>query len=151
MITQQGIDLIKKHEGLRLRAYRCPAGVLTIGYGHAIKYGEDDLQKREITPKEAEEILLKDIANIEEELEKNKMLLESPKKDAVVSLIFNIGMNAFLRSKKHFRLKRGEYLMMATEWRGFSKYTDPKSGQKVTSRGLLNRREDELKLFFKAF
>lgn len=150
MITQQGIDLIKKHEGLRLRAYRCPAGVLTIGYGHAIKYGEDDLKRREITPKEAEEILLKDIESIEEELEKTKMFLESPKKDAVVSLIFNIGIGAFLRSKTHYRLKRGEYLMMATEWRGFSKYTDS-NGKKVTSRGLLNRREDELKLFFKAF
>jgi lysozyme len=32
-ISQVGIDLIKKHEGLRLRSYLCPAGVWTIGYG----------------------------------------------------------------------------------------------------------------------
>ena len=31
---QRGINLIKQHEGLRLEAYRCPAGVFTIGYGH---------------------------------------------------------------------------------------------------------------------
>ena len=33
-MTQQGLDLIKKYEGLRLEAYKCPAGVWTIGYGH---------------------------------------------------------------------------------------------------------------------
>ena len=33
-ISQNGIDLIKKYEGLRLEAYLCPAGVWTIGYGH---------------------------------------------------------------------------------------------------------------------
>ena len=33
-VSQKGIDLIKKFEGCRLEAYRCPAGVWTIGYGH---------------------------------------------------------------------------------------------------------------------
>ena len=29
-----GLDIIKKYEGLRLKAYLCPAGIPTIGYGH---------------------------------------------------------------------------------------------------------------------
>ena len=33
-ISQRGVDLIKRHEGLRLRAYRDAVGVITIGYGH---------------------------------------------------------------------------------------------------------------------
>jgi GH24 family phage-related lysozyme (muramidase) len=33
-INQNGIDLIKSFEGLFLKAYLCPAGILTIGYGH---------------------------------------------------------------------------------------------------------------------
>jgi len=55
-----------------------------------------------------------------------------------------------LRSQTYNKLKRGEYLAMAKEWREFNQYTNP-SGQKVVSRGLANRREDEIKLFFKAF
>jgi len=150
MLTKEGLDLIKKHEGLRLNAYKCPAGVTTIGYGHAIKYGEDHLRKAPITQEKAEEILKADIEEIEKALERNKMFLESPRKDAVVSLIFNIGINRFLRSQTYNKLKRGEYLAMAKEWREFNQYTNP-SGQKVVSRGLANRREDEIKLFFKAF
>jgi len=32
--SQSGVDLIKEYEGLRLESYYCPAGILTIGYGH---------------------------------------------------------------------------------------------------------------------
>ena len=33
-VSIDGINLIKKYEGCRLTAYKCPAGVWTIGYGH---------------------------------------------------------------------------------------------------------------------
>ncbi|MCD8134613.1 MAG: hypothetical protein LUH01_01140 [Parabacteroides gordonii] len=40
----KGINLIKEHEGLRLEAYRCPAGIYTIGYGHTagVRRGDCD-------------------------------------------------------------------------------------------------------------
>ena len=43
-ITNEGINLIKKFEGLRLEAYLCPAGVWTIGYGHTkgVKEGDNN-------------------------------------------------------------------------------------------------------------
>jgi lysozyme len=33
-ISQRGIDLIKRYEGVCLQAYRDAVGVVTIGYGH---------------------------------------------------------------------------------------------------------------------
>ena len=42
-ISQEGLALIKKFEGLELKAYNCAAGVLTIGYGHTAGVQEDDV------------------------------------------------------------------------------------------------------------
>ena len=50
-VSQKGIDLIKKYEGLRLEAYLCPAGVWTIGYGHTAGVGKG----MKITAEQAEE------------------------------------------------------------------------------------------------
>ena len=59
--SKYGINLIKKWESCRLTAYVCPAGVLTIGYGHT---GKDVKKGMTITKKKAEELLLKDIKNL---------------------------------------------------------------------------------------
>ena len=63
-VSQKGIDLIKKHEGCKLFAYRCPAGVVTIGYGHTkgVKMG------MAITQKQADSFL------IENRIKTNKAL-----------------------------------------------------------------------------
>ena len=41
-ISERGLALIKKHEGLRTEAYKCPAGIWTIGYGHTGKVKATD-------------------------------------------------------------------------------------------------------------
>ena len=56
--SQEGLALIKKFEGCRLKAYRCSANVLTIGYGHTGGVKEDD----NISQPEADELLKEDIA-----------------------------------------------------------------------------------------
>ena len=56
-INNSGIELIKKCEGCSLTAYRCPAGVLTIGYGHTANVKEGD----KITQKQADKYLLDDL------------------------------------------------------------------------------------------
>ena len=50
-ISQRDVDLIKRHEGLRLDAYRDAVGVVTIGYGHirALKRGAARSGRREVT------------------------------------------------------------------------------------------------------
>ncbi len=61
---QAGIDLIKKYEGCRLDAYKCPAGVWTIGYGHT-----GDVQPgQQITQAQADAILIVDLERFEKKV-----------------------------------------------------------------------------------
>ena len=87
--SQTGIDLIKKHEGCRLKAYKCAAGEWTIGYGHTkdVKPGEI------ITPAEAEELLKEDLAKCEDNVEKYRLEYNWTQNefDAMVSFAFNLG------------------------------------------------------------
>ena len=62
--SEKGLNLIKKYEGLRLKAYKCPAGKLTIGYGHTNNVRPDDV----ITEAQALELLLRDVLDCEGEL-----------------------------------------------------------------------------------
>ena len=61
-LSTPGLELIKKFEGMRLRAYVCPAGVWTIGYGHT---GSDVRDGLKITEEEAEALLRKDVGTYE--------------------------------------------------------------------------------------
>ena len=60
-ISKKGLDIIKKYEGLRLTAYKCPAGVWTIGYGHTKGVSNGMV----ITQAQADKFLLEDIVNAE--------------------------------------------------------------------------------------
>lgn len=85
-----GLALIKKYEGCRLTAYRCPAGVLTIGYGHT---GADVKTGMAITKEKAEELLKKDLSRFEKNVVKynDKYKWNQNQFDALVSFAFNIG------------------------------------------------------------
>ena len=61
-ISQEGLALIKKYEGCELEAYLCPAGVLTIGYGHIKNVKEGDT----ITQQEANDMLLHEMVEYED-------------------------------------------------------------------------------------
>ena len=56
-ISKNGVDLIKQFEGLKLNAYKCPAGIWTIGWGHT---GKDVFKGIKINEKEAQIFLLND-------------------------------------------------------------------------------------------
>ena len=85
--SQAGIDLIKEFEGCELKAYYCPAGILTIGYGHT---GPDVLLGMTITLEKAEALLVEDLHYFEHEVRK---LINVPFKqqefDAIVSFTYN--------------------------------------------------------------
>ena len=87
-ISKQGIDLIKQFEGCKLKAYLCPAGVWTIGYGHT----KGVYPGMVITQDLAEKFLIDDIWNFEREVES---LVHVPitqgQFDALVSFAFNVG------------------------------------------------------------
>lgn len=88
-ISQNGIDLIKKFEGCRLDAYKCPAGVWTIGYGHTA--GVTSGQK--ISPAQAEAYLRADIEKYEKKVEKyeSRYHWTQTEFDAMVSFAYNLG------------------------------------------------------------
>jgi len=93
--SQLCIDKIKAFEGLSLRAYRCPAGVLTIGYGNT------SMAKRypTITREQADLFLKADIANVEKALARlNLPQLTQYQWDAIVDFCFNLGVGNFAKS-----------------------------------------------------
>lgn len=88
-ISQKGIDLIKQFEGCRLTAYRCPAGVLTIGYGHTGNVAEGQT----ITAEYAETLLRSDLVKYELKVSKYEPQYNWNQNefDALVSFAYNIG------------------------------------------------------------
>lgn len=92
--SNQGKNLIKEAEGLRLDAYKCPAGVPTIGWGHTkgVKMGQH------ITVQQAEDLLVEDIAPIERLLNALKINFRQEQFNALVSWIFNLGTGNFKSS-----------------------------------------------------
>lgn len=138
-ISQKGINLIKTFEGCRLEAYKCPAGVWTIGYGHT---GADVSQGRKITKDEAERLFRQDLMihcnNVSKLV---KVPLTQNQFDALVSLEYNIGCGYFSNSTLLRLLNAKNYKGAAEQfavWR--------LSGGKV-SPGLVRRRKAEQELF----
>lgn len=86
---QAGLNLIKQFEGCRLTAYKCPAGVLTIGYGHTagVKAGQT------ITQTQADKMLVEDVERFEKNINKyyEKYRWSQNEFDALVSFAFNLG------------------------------------------------------------
>lgn len=98
------IDHIKRSEACSLRAYRCPAGVLTIGYGHTKGVKEGD----RITQRQADEFLKQDLAEFEAVANKCKHLSTQGRYDAVVDFIYNCGVGNWNSStlKKYIEANR---------------------------------------------
>lgn len=93
-ISDKGLQIIKDFEGCRLTAYKCPAGVWTIGYGHTGKVDGKAIGKgMTITEMEATELLKDDVARFEEAVEKynSKYKWNQNQFDALVSFAFNVG------------------------------------------------------------
>ena len=89
-ISSKGVSLIKSFEGCRLQAYKCPAGVWTIGYGHTAGVKERDT----ITQEQADEYLRNDLAKYEKSVMKYDGIYHfNPNQfDALVSFTYNCGV-----------------------------------------------------------
>lgn len=89
--SNDGINLIKQFEGLRLTAYRCPAGVLTIGYGHTGSICEGQIITEETADKYLRDDLIKFENHVNEINILNKYHFTQNEFDALVSFAFNVG------------------------------------------------------------
>ena len=135
-----GIELIKKYEGYVLKAYKCPSGVWTIGYGHTngVKSG------MQITKTQALDYLKQDLSTFENVVTNYvKVPLNQNQFDALVSFSFNCGTGALKTSTLLQKLNSSDYNGTANE---FLKWN--KSNGKVLN-GLVKRRQEEKELFLK--
>ena len=133
-----GLDLIKKFEGLELEAYQCAAGVWTIGYGHTKGVQPDDVWSE-------------DHANhmLEEELEEfesyiNDLVtcpLSQNQFDALVSWVYNLGPANLKASTLLKKLNAEDYSDVPNQIKRWNK-----AGGKVLE-GLIRRREAEALMF----
>jgi lysozyme len=137
--SEKGLDLIRKYEGLRLVAYVCPGGKLTIGYGHT---GPDVTMGKKIDEEEADALLLKDVQRFENAI--NGMVtvaLSQGMFDALISFSFNLGAGSLKSSTLLKKLNADDRKGAADE---FLKWNKAKG--KVLA-GLAARRESERELF----
>ncbi len=102
--------LIKKHEGLRLKPYRCSNQKLTIGYGR-------NLQDNGITLEEAETMLQHDIGTVIKEAQSLPFFasLNEPRKAVIVDMIFNLGFPRFGMFKKMIAAIEKEHWHIAAD------------------------------------
>lgn len=136
--SSKGLDLIRTSEGLRLKAYKCPAGVSTIGYGATM----DVKMGMEITRAEAEQMLCRDVSRFETYLtDLVKAPLTQGQWDALSSFIYNFGPTKFASSTLLKYLNAGLYDDAADQFQRWNK-----SAGKV-ERGLVLRRAAERALF----
>lgn len=135
-----GRELIKSFEGLRLKAYKCPAGKWTIGYGSTTGVREGD----EITEEEAEERLANSLQLYEAAVARAvDVPIRGYQFDALVSFVYNVGIRAFKGSTLLKKLNAGDDHGAAEEFLRW-KYING-----APSNGLLRRRKAERELFQK--
>ena len=92
--SEKAYSLIRQFEGLRLTAYRCPARIWTVGYGHT----SGVVPGMVITKEQAEAFLKKDIETAENIVNAECLNLRQCQFDAIVLFVFNVGGGNFRKS-----------------------------------------------------
>ena len=134
-IGNKGLDLIKSFEGCRLSAYKCPAGVWTIGYGHTQGVYEGMV----ITQAQADNMLREDVkyyANAVNQYQ-SRFNFNQEEFDSLTSFTYNCGVGSLQAVMSCCNTKKE----IAEECKLYNK------GGGVVLPGLVRRREEEYKLF----
>lgn len=138
--SKEAEDLIKQFEGCHLKAYKCPAGIWTIGWGTT----GPGIQEGLVISQHTADVMLKahiqDIALDLTDILK-PLVLRQHQFDALVSFIYNVGIGAFKKSTMLSLIKAGKMAQAALE---FDKWT--KAGGRPLE-GLVKRRKAEKTLF----
>lgn len=141
--SDNGLQLVRSAEGLRLEAYRDAVGVWTIGYGWTGLVNGVPVHAGMVITEDVTEALLRSGLS-QYETAVNRLVsvsLNQNQFDALVSLAYNIGAGAFERSTLLKKLNEGDFAGAAAE---FSRWN--KAGGKVLP-GLVARRDAEMALF----
>tara|TARA_B110000483_G_scaffold27715_1_gene33519 strand:+ start:453 stop:881 length:429 start_codon:yes stop_codon:yes gene_type:complete len=137
-ISKDGLQLIKDFEGLELSAYKCAAGVWTIGYGH-IKGVQEGMS---ISEARANEMLNEELTEYENYINKGVTVpLSQCQFDAMVSWVYNLGNGNLSSSTLLKVLNSGDYAGVPAQMLRWNK-----AGGKVLA-GLTRRRQAEADMF----
>jgi lysozyme len=154
-VSPKAIEMVKHHEGVRFKPYRCPARLYTVGVGH-VMYPEQGKLKIEArdgfplrpednrvwTKDEVDGLLKFDLARFERGVAQFcPVPLTQGMYDSLVSFSFNVGLGTLQRSTLRQKLLRGDKAGAAEE---LLKYC--MAGGKIL-KGLQNRRIDERAMF----
>lgn len=154
-VSSKCIQQIKQDEGVKARAYQCPALLWTIGVGHVIDptHARVPFADRKQLPipsgwdrvlsnDEIDEILRKDLARFESGvLRLIKVPMTQGQFDALVSFSFNVGLGNLQNSTLRMKINRGDYEGAAEQFLVWTK-----AGGKVL-KGLVIRRTHEKDMF----
>ena len=143
-LSAEGINLIKRFEGVRNRPYRCSAGLWTVGVGHLIGDGKSlpESWNRTFTEEEINALLVRDLSRFERGVGMYiKVPLRQHEYDALCSFAFNLGLGTLQRSTLRQKINRNDKEGAAKE---ILKYC--RAGGKII-KGLQRRREAEYQMF----
>jgi lysozyme len=152
-MSQHGLELLEQWEGFELEVYNDSAGLPTIGVGHLLTKSELSSGKISIkgvavaygnglTNQQVTDLLSQDVKPAEQSVNNGvKVSLNQNQFDALVSFTFNVGGGAFSSSTLLKVLNQGQYDQVPDQLRRWTK-----SGGR-TVQGLVNRRENEIKLW----
>jgi lysozyme len=141
----KGIAIIRKYEGLKLRAYICPSGLATIGYGATFYMNGSRVQIGDvITIDHADKLLHFQVKLFADEVQRTvKVKLNENQLGALVSFCFNVGGAAFAKSTLARKVNANP--SDPTIRNEFMRWT--RGGGKVLP-GLVKRREEEANLYY---
>jgi len=154
-ISKSCLEMLKHHEGVRTRPYRCPALLWTVGVGHVIDPAHIGVKlderknlpippswDRVLTMAEVDSILAEDLVRFERGvLRLCPQNLTQGRFDALVSFSFNVGLGNLQRSTIRMKHNRGDFAGAAEAFMDWTK-----AGGKVLP-GLVKRRKDEVSLY----
>ncbi|MFA6085564.1 lysozyme [Mucilaginibacter sp.] len=151
-LSEHGINVIKKFEGLRLKAYQDVAGVWTIGYGSTLYHDGKPVKSGDKLAEEtqADALFHSTLKTYIDAV--NKLVgvsLNQNQFDALVSFTYNLGTGALQKSTLLRKLNASDYIAAADQFLLWNKITDPHSGKKVVCNTLTVRRRQERELFLK--
>lgn len=151
-LDKEGFDLIKRWEGYHskvkgstdCKAYLCPAGVWTIGYGCTKGVSKG----MRISKAKAEAMFRDELAGHVAHVNKVvKTDLEQHEFNTLVSFAYNAGDGALSKSTLLKVLNRGDKSAVPAQLLRWTKHRNRRTGKRITSRGLTNRRMDEIKMW----
>ena len=142
-LTAEGLTLIKAFEGFRARAYKCPAGIWTIGYGHTSNAGPPDVHEGMVVSRdEADAILARDAQSFAAGVAKDlKVEIGDQQFSALVSFAYNVGLGNFRSSSVLRAVNAGDVTAVPRRLQLWIR-----AGGKVLP-GLVRRRAAEAELF----